>query len=176
MDSKDTMEAYPLRMKAIRVHRFGGPEVLQLETDVPVPKLEPNQVLVRVMYAGVNPVETYIREGQYSRLPELPYIPGADASGVIAAVGVDCTKQDIKVGQRVFVTGRNSGAYAEYIVTDETFVFPASRGGPANVLSSKYGFSPPAAFSLVVRPRRRAGHAVLHCLSRLGAGRAHAPR
>jgi NADPH2:quinone reductase len=35
------------------------------------------QVLVRVVYAGVNPVETYIREGQYSRLPDLPYIPGS---------------------------------------------------------------------------------------------------
>ena len=47
--------------------RFGGPDVLEVESNVPVPELNPDQVLVRVVYAGVNPVETYIREGQYSR-------------------------------------------------------------------------------------------------------------
>ena len=49
------------RMKAIRVYQFGGPEVLQLEETSLVDVLAPNQVLIRVMYAGVNPVETYIR-------------------------------------------------------------------------------------------------------------------
>ena len=48
-------------MKAIRVYQFGGPEVLQLEETSLVDVLAPNQVLIRVMYAGVNPVETYIR-------------------------------------------------------------------------------------------------------------------
>ena len=48
-------------MKAIRVYQFGGPEVLQLEETNLVNVLAPNQVLIRVMYAGVNPVETYIR-------------------------------------------------------------------------------------------------------------------
>merc|ERR1712223_1814361 len=67
-------------------------------------------------------VETYVREGQYSRLPDLPYIPGADASGIIEKVGADV--QNLSVGQRVFVTGRNSGSYAEYIVTEAIYVFP----------------------------------------------------
>ena len=49
------------KMKAIRVYQFGGPEVLQLEETSLVDVLAPNQVLIRVMYAGVNPVETYIR-------------------------------------------------------------------------------------------------------------------
>ena len=49
------------KMKAIRVYQFGGPEVLQLEETNLVNVLAPNQVLIRVMYAGVNPVETYIR-------------------------------------------------------------------------------------------------------------------
>ena len=49
------------KMKAIRVYQFGGPEVLQLEETNLVDVLAPNQVLIRVMYAGVNPVETYIR-------------------------------------------------------------------------------------------------------------------
>merc|ERR1719242_2228359 len=80
------------------------------------------QVLVSCKVAGVNPVETYIREGQYSRLPDLPYIPGSDAAGVIEKLGSDV--QGLSVGQRVFVTGRNSGSYAEFIVTEYNYVFP----------------------------------------------------
>lgn len=115
--------APPQVMKAVRVYQFGGPDVLRVESNQPVVgHLRPNQVLVRVMYAGVNPVETYIREGQYSRLPELPYTPGSDAAGYVEAAG-DGVKR-LRVGQRVFVTGRNSGSYAEFIVTEDTYVFP----------------------------------------------------
>jgi NADPH2:quinone reductase len=113
----------PLQMmKAIHVENFGGPEVLQLKNNLIIPPLTKSQVLVRVKYAGVNPVETYIREGQYARLPDLPYIPGSDASGIVEKVGSDV--HDLEVGQRVFVTGRNSGAYAEFIVTESICVFP----------------------------------------------------
>ena len=58
-------------MKAIRVHKFGGPEVLQLE-EVPDPKPGDGQALVRVHAIGVNPVETYVRAGAYAQLPTLP--------------------------------------------------------------------------------------------------------
>src|SRR5437879_2128026 len=61
-------------MKAIRVHEFGGPEVLRLE-EAPTPRAGPGQVLVRMHAIGVNPVETYIRAGNYARLPALPYTP-----------------------------------------------------------------------------------------------------
>jgi hypothetical protein len=58
----------PLKlMRAIHVENFGGPEVLGFKNNLIVPPLTKTQILVRVMYAGVNPVETYIREGQYSR-------------------------------------------------------------------------------------------------------------
>ena len=58
----------PLKMmKAIHVENFGGPDVLQLKSNLIVPPLTKTQVLIRVKCAGVNPVETYIREGQYSR-------------------------------------------------------------------------------------------------------------
>jgi len=109
-------------MRAVQVERFGGPEVLLLKHTFVVPPLTPNQVLIRVIYFGVNPVETYIREGQYSRLPELPYVPGSDAAGFVEAVGNSVT--NVAVNERVFVTGKNSGSYAEFIVTDCVYVFP----------------------------------------------------
>ena len=73
-------------MKAIRVHEFGGPEVLKLE-EVPTPKPSSGQVLVRVHAAGVNPYETYMRAGTYALKPSLPYTPGSDGAGVVEAVG-----------------------------------------------------------------------------------------
>merc|ERR1719435_652361 len=90
-------------MKAIRVQRFGGPEVLEVDNEVKIPEISDSQVLVRVMYAGVNPVETYIREGQYSKLPDPPYIPGSDAAGYVDKVGSEVV--GLTPGTRVFVTG-----------------------------------------------------------------------
>jgi NADPH2:quinone reductase len=103
-------------MKAIRVHRFGGPEVLRLE-EVPDPKPGLNQVLVRIRAAGVNPVETYVRAGAYARLPELPYIPGSDAAGeVVQAAG------SFAAGDRVYVMG--VPAYAEMVAAPLESVWP----------------------------------------------------
>ena len=67
-------------LKAIRVHRFGEPEVLRLE-EVPEPEIGPGQVLIKVQAVGVNPVEAYIRAGAYAAAPPLPYTPGMDAAG-----------------------------------------------------------------------------------------------
>src|SRR5690242_2772984 len=97
-------------MKAIRVNAFGGPEVLRLQ-DMPTPKPGPSEVLVRIHATGVNPVETYIREGKYSRLPELPYTPGNDGAGVVEEVGGDV--KEFKPGDRVYIAGSISGTYAE---------------------------------------------------------------
>ena len=71
-------------MKAIRVHEFGGPEVMHRE-EVADPVAGRGEVVVRVHAAGVNPVDTYIRTGTYARKPELPYTPGMDGGGVVAA-------------------------------------------------------------------------------------------
>jgi len=71
-------------MKAIRVHEFGGPEVLKLE-EVATPKPSAGQVLVRIHAAGVNPYDTYMRAGTYALKPPLPYTPGSDAAGVVEA-------------------------------------------------------------------------------------------
>ncbi len=72
-------------MKAIRVHEFGGPEVMRFE-EIPEPELGPDQVLIKVYAVGVNPVDTYIRSGTYAIKPSLPYTPGSDASGTVEAV------------------------------------------------------------------------------------------
>ena len=118
-------------MKGILVENFGSPEELKVKYDLPLPltdleKPQPKQVLVRVLCAGVNPVDTYIRSGQYARLPNLPYIPGNDCAGYIEAIGCEVCADKFPLGSRVFVTGagKNSGSYAEFVASDENFVFP----------------------------------------------------
>jgi NADPH2:quinone reductase len=106
-------------MKAIRVHEFGGPEVLKLE-EVPNPSAAPGQLVIDVKAAGVNPVDTYIRAGTYTFKPSLPYTPGLDASGVVEAVGQGVTR--VKEGDRVYVAGTLTGSYAQKTVCAETQV------------------------------------------------------
>jgi NADPH2:quinone reductase len=101
-------------MKAIRVHKTGGPEVLQLD-EVADPTPGEGQVVVRLHAVGVNPVDTYIRAGAYARTPGLPYVPGTDGAGVVKAVGAGV--HTVAVGDRVYIAGTagetSTGAYAE---------------------------------------------------------------
>ena len=111
-------------MKAIRVRQFGGPEVLKLEE---VPDLHPaeRQVLVKIHAIGVNPFDTYMRTGTYAIKPQLPYTPGADAAGVIAEVGPGASR--FKLGDRVYVAGTVTGAYADGVLCLESQVHPLSK-------------------------------------------------
>ncbi len=113
-------------MKAIRVREFGGPEVLKLE-EVADLQPGPGQVVVRVRAVGVNPVESYMRTGTYAMKPTLPYTPGADAAGVVEAVGTGVS--NVKAGDRVYTSGSLSGTYAEQTLCTEAQVHPL----PANV-------------------------------------------
>jgi len=106
-------------VKAIRVSEYGGPSVLKLE-EVPAPQAGPNQVLVRNHAVGVNPVDTYLRSNTDNRGPKLPYTPGADAAGVVEAVGPGVAA--VKAGDRVYVGGTASGAYAELCLCDQSQV------------------------------------------------------
>jgi NADPH2:quinone reductase len=99
-------------MHAIRVHRFGEPEVMQLE-DVPRPQPRSGELLVRVLAVGVNPVDTYVRAGTYATLPEPPYTPGSDAAGAL-----------VPGGARVYLSGSVSGTYAEFAVCRHDQVHP----------------------------------------------------
>ena len=113
-------------MKAIRVSEYGGPAVLRLE-EVPAPQPGPGQVLVRNHAVGVNPVDTSLRSNTDNRGPKLPYTPGSDSAGVVEAIGAGVTA--VKAGERVYVGGTLSGAYAELALCDQGQVHPL----PANV-------------------------------------------
>ena len=104
-------------MKAIVVREFGSPDVMKLE-DVPTPDVATGQVLVRIVAAGVNPVDTYIRSGNYASVPKLPYTPGKDGAGVVEKVGDGVAH--FKPGDRVYTAGSISGTYAEFSLCDET--------------------------------------------------------
>ena len=95
-------------MKAIRVHEFGGPEVLRLE-EFPT-SAGRNQAVVRVHAAGVNPVDAYIHRGGHARKPTLPYTPGFDGAGAIVAVGEGLA--GFSAGDRVYIAGPGTAAGA----------------------------------------------------------------
>ncbi|HJV42594.1 NADP-dependent oxidoreductase [Caulobacter sp.] len=116
-------------MKAVRLHAFGGPDVLVYE-DAPKPEIRPGEVLVRVRAVGLNPPDWYLRDGYRALPPEwrpdadFPLILGTDISGVVEATAADVA--DFQVGDEVFGMVRfpdgvmTGGAYAEYVGTPAT--------------------------------------------------------
>ena len=98
-------------MQAIVVEALGGPEVLTLR-EHPTPQPGPGHVLVRVQVIGVNFSDTERRRGTYGP-PQLPYVPGNEAAGIVEAVGPDVDPS--WRGRRVsFWAMRTSGAYAQF--------------------------------------------------------------
>src|SRR5712691_4113961 len=104
--------AYASTMKAIVAHEYGGPEVLKYE-DVPRPEPKENEMLVRVIAAGVNPVDGMIRSGMFAKYEKatFPIIPGGDIAGVVEKTGSKITK--LKVGGPVYayISLKNGGGY-----------------------------------------------------------------
>lgn len=105
-------------MKAIRVQRTGGPEVMEL-VEVPIPQPKSSEALVKVSVAGVNSIDGQFRDGRL-RTP-LPFVPGQEGSGVVTAVGPQ-TKL-VKVGDRMAWSG-TLGSYAEYVTSPEQHLVP----------------------------------------------------
>jgi len=103
------------------VREFGDPEVMKLE-DAPDLRAGAGQVVVRVKAAGVNPVETYMRTGTNAIKPALPYTPGSDAAGLVESVGAGV--EGLAVGDRVYVGGTLSGAYADQALCEAGQVHP----------------------------------------------------
>ncbi|WP_347557404.1 NADP-dependent oxidoreductase [Robbsia sp. KACC 23696] len=119
-------------MKAVRQHRFGGPDVLQYE-DAPMPTILPGEVLVRVHAVGLNPPDWYLRDGFKALAPEwrptvsFPVIPGTDISGIVVDVASDV--DTFAAGDAVYAMVRFPGglnaqskAYAEYVAVPATEV------------------------------------------------------
>ena len=115
----------PDTMQAVQIDRFGPSDVLKT-VELPVPRPGPQQVLVAVHAASINPRDWMIRAGTYifkAMLPKLPVVLGSDLAGTVVAVGSQA--QRFRVGDRVFAMVPSSdglGAYAEYAVVRESAV------------------------------------------------------
>lgn len=103
-------------MKQVRIHQFGGPEVLKLE-EVPNLSVSEGQVLVQIKAIGINPYEAYIRAGQYGTHHAFPLVLGQDAAGIVLKVGAGVTR--VKAGDRIYTAGSLSGCYAEQALCHE---------------------------------------------------------
>jgi NADPH2:quinone reductase len=106
-------------MKAIRVHRHGGPDVLTFE-DVDIGQPGPGEVRVRNRAIGLNFVDTYFRAGAYAP-PSLPFTPGNEGAGEVVAVGEGV--DDFAPGDRVAYVG-TLGAYAQERIVPVHFLVP----------------------------------------------------
>ena len=107
-------------MRAVLCKEFGGPDKLVVE-DVPAPALREGAVRLQIHAAGINFADLLLVSGQYQEKPPLPFIPGAEAGGVITEVGAGVS--NVKAGDRVMaLTG--TGAFAEEAVVDAGRIFP----------------------------------------------------
>jgi len=106
-------------VKALLCATHGRPHTLKL-AELPVPQLQPDEVLVRVAYCGVNFPDTLIIQNKYQFKPTLPFAPGGEVAGTVAAVGATVTH--IKVGERV-VGLCGWGGFAEYVAVKSSRVF-----------------------------------------------------
>ncbi len=143
-------------MRAIGIEEFGGPERL-VPMDLPDPHPGPGEVVVRVVAAGVNPVDWKIREGLLrDRIPHVfPLVPGWDLAGTVEEIGDDVTR--IRKGERVFAYARKPvvqwGTYAELVVVPETSVAPM----PSRLLFEEAAAVPLAALTAYQSLFGRAG-------------------
>jgi NADPH:quinone reductase len=116
-------------MKAVLVHRPGGPEALQY-IDVPVPAPGPGEVQIHAGAFGVGQPDVLIRRGVYKWMPPLPVNPGNDVAGHIAAIGPGVTS--IEIGRKVLLSARDlaqrGGCYAELVVAPADAVYPLADG------------------------------------------------
>lgn len=112
-------------MKAAMFEQYGGPDVIYYGK-VPIPEVEPDEVLIRVAATSYNPLDSVIRSGAFKSVVSIdfPFIPHSDVSGIIEKVGESVT--EVKVGQKVYAyldIARN-GAAAEYVVTKAKNIAP----------------------------------------------------
>lgn len=105
-----------LKQQAIQFHKYGKSDQLVLG-NILLPIPSDKEVLVRIIAAGVNPIDWRLREG-FKQVP-LPYIPGAEASGIIESIGKEVTS--LEIGQVVY--GAIDHSYAEYALASPEMIF-----------------------------------------------------
>lgn len=169
-------------MRAVRLQEHGGPGVLRVE-EIDRPRPGYGELLVEVAATGVNPVDTYFRDGSYTPVG-LPFTPGVDFAGTVVEVGEGVT--EFEAGDSVFGTGigngEHQGAYAEYTVApaDRTVALPAGvdviTAGAAGVVAGTawralidHGRLGPAADCLIHGGSGGVGHAAVQIAAATGA-------
>ncbi len=108
-------------MKAVICKEHGLPDKLELVTDWPEPVVGEHDVLIDVKAAGLNFPDVLMIQGKYQYQPDMPFIPGGECAGVVAAVGAKATR--FKVGDKVLSAG-GSGAFCQRIAANEFSAFP----------------------------------------------------
>jgi NADPH:quinone reductase len=148
-------------VKAVRIHEYGGPEVLVYE-EVPTPEPGPAQILVRVEAATVNPIDVAVRENRFPTPKAPPKTLGSDGAGVVEKVGGDVSS--VRPGDSVFFSGLgvgSEGSYADYALIAEAQAVPIPQGltfADAAALGMTF---PAAYYGLVTRGAVQAGETVL---------------
>jgi NADPH2:quinone reductase len=112
-------------MKAVICKEHGLPEKLQLVTDWPEPALGEHDVLIDVKAAGLNFPDVLMIQGKYQYQPEMPFVPGGECAGVVAAVGAKVSR--FKTGDKV-LSAAGAGAFCQKIAANEFSVFPMPDG------------------------------------------------
>jgi NADPH:quinone reductase len=140
-------------MKAIQCTRFGDEPALAIG-ELPDPQPKKDDVVVAPHAAAVSFMDLLMAQGKYQMRPELPYVPGTDAAGIVVAVGERATR--FRVGDRV-ACGYWHGAWAERMVVPEALVMPVPDGVDfATASSLRYAYGT-AHYALVASARLRAG-------------------
>lgn len=145
-------------MRAVVVCEFGPPEELCGTSEIPAPSAAEGHVVVDVHMAGLNFADLLVVEGKYQSLPDLPFVPGKEITGVVSAVGGGVSR--VKTGDRVLAYVE-AGGFAEQVVAAERDCHPL----PASLSfaeAASLGLNYQSAhFALVDRARVRPGEAVL---------------
>jgi NADPH2:quinone reductase len=144
-------------MRAVVVHAF-GPIGEHAVEDFPDPEPGPDDVLIDVHAAGVNFSDTLIAQGRYQLRPDLPFVPGRDAAGVVAAVGTDVTR--CKPGDRVMALVP-FGAYAERLAAPQSRCFVIPEDMSFATAAAMYNTYAIAYVAAVMRGGIETGEAVL---------------
>ncbi|PGL71024.1 NADP-dependent oxidoreductase [Bacillus sp. AFS055030] len=146
-------------MKAVGYCKYGGPSVFE-EFQVIVPEMNSNQVLVKVLYSSIHPVETIVRSGAWSGGIPLNRVvfPGTEVLGIVEKIGSQVT--NVHVGETVIAKVQNAG-YAEYVVADNNRIFKKPEDMDIEIAAGFSGVGITAYWALIGYGRIKKGETVV---------------